>query len=48
MSTRHDEGVSVDPVVYSFETGRIKDPLFSFLEQHGWEKKKGFFKKLFS
>ena len=38
-----DEGVSVDPVVYSFETGRIKEPLFGFLEQHGWERKKGFF-----
>ena len=43
-----DEGVSVDPVVYSFDTDRIKEPLFGFLEQHGWEKKKGFFKKLFS
>ena len=32
---------------YSFDTDRIKDPLFGFLEQHGWEKK-GFFKKLFS
>jgi hypothetical protein len=43
-----DEGVSVNPVVYSFDTDRIKDPLFGFLQQHGWEKKKGFFKKLFS
>lgn len=43
-----DEGVSVNPVVYSFETDKIKDPLFAFLEQHGWERKKGFFKKLFS
>jgi hypothetical protein len=43
-----DEGVSVEPVVYSFDTDRIKDPLFSLLEQHGWEQKKGFFKKLFS
>jgi hypothetical protein len=43
-----DEGVSVDPVVYSFDTDKIKDPLFGFLEQHGWEQKKGFFKKLFS
>jgi hypothetical protein len=43
-----DEGVSMAPVVYSFDTDRIKDPLFGFLEQHGWEKKKGFFKKLFS
>jgi hypothetical protein len=43
-----DEGVSVAPVVYSFDTDRIKDPLFGFLEQHGWQQKKGFFKKLFS
>ncbi len=43
-----DEGVSVDPVVYSFDTARIKDPLFGFLEQHGWQRKKGFFRRLFS
>jgi len=43
-----DDGVSMAPVVYSFDTDKIKDPLFAFLEQHGWEKKKGFFKKLFS
>ena len=43
-----DEGVSVAPVVYSFDTDRIKDPLFGFLKQHGWERKKGFFRRLFS
>ena len=43
-----DEGVSMNPVVYSFDTDRIKDPLFGFLQQHGWQKKKGFFKRLFS
>ena len=43
-----DEGVSMNPVVYSFDTDKIKDPLFAFLGQHGWEKKKGFFKRLFS
>lgn len=43
-----DEGVSMDPVVYSFDTDRIKEPLFAFLEQHGWERKKGFFRRLFS
>jgi hypothetical protein len=42
-----DEGVSVEPVVYSFDTDKIKDPLFGFLEQHGWERK-GFFRRLFS
>jgi hypothetical protein len=43
-----DEGVSMAPVVYSFDTSKIKDPLFAFLDQHGWTQKKGFFKKLFS
>ena len=43
-----EEGVSMAPVVYSFDTDKIKDPLFGFLEQHGWEQKKGFFKRLFS
>jgi hypothetical protein len=43
-----EEGISVNPVVYSFDTDRIKDPLFGFLQQHGWAQKKGFFKKLFS
>jgi hypothetical protein len=43
-----DEGISMNPVLYSFDTDKIKDPVFAFLEQHGWEKKKGFFKRLFS
>jgi hypothetical protein len=43
-----DEGISANPVVYSFDTDRIKDPLFAFLEQHGWERKKGFLRRLFS
>jgi hypothetical protein len=43
-----DDGVSVAPIVYSFDTDKIKDPLFAFLEQHGWERKKGFFRRLFS
>jgi hypothetical protein len=43
-----EEGVSMAPVVYSFDTDKIKDPLFSFLGRHGWEPKLGFFKKLFS
>lgn len=43
-----DEGVSMKPVVYSFDTDKIKEPLFAFLEQHGWQRKQGFFKRLFS
>ena len=38
----------MNPVVYSFETSRIKEPLFTFLEQHGWSRKKGFFSRLFN
>src|SRR3954451_15032106 len=34
----------VSPVLaWSFDTARIKNPLFAFLEANGWEKKKGFF-----
>jgi hypothetical protein len=37
-----DEGIS--PVLaWSFDTARIKKPLFAFLEQHGWKRKKGLF-----
>ena len=43
-----EDGVSMNPVVYSFDTDKIKDPLFGLLEQHGWERKKGFFRRLFS
>ncbi|TFB75214.1 hypothetical protein E3O06_05095 [Cryobacterium glaciale] len=39
----------VSPVLaYSFSTSQIKTPLFAFLEQNGWTKKKGFFGRLFS
>jgi hypothetical protein len=33
---------------WSFDTDQIKKPLFGFLEQHGWQEKKGFFGRLFS
>ena len=34
----------VSPVLaYSFDTARIKKPLFDFLEANGWTKKKGLF-----
>ncbi|MEI7056249.1 hypothetical protein WBG06_10570 [Nocardioides sp. CCNWLW239] len=31
-----DDKVGFQPVVYSFETSRIKTPLFTWLESHGW------------
>ena len=34
----------ISPVLaYSFDTGRIKKPLFDFLEANGWKQKKGLF-----
>ena len=43
-----DDGISMDPVTYSFSTKRIKEPLFTLLEQHGWNRKKGFLSGLFN
>lgn len=45
--SKTDEGLTVAPVVYSFSTSRIKDPLFGFLEKQGWKRKKGFLGGLF-
>lgn len=39
--------VGIDPVLYSFETSRIKDPLFGWLQSHGWQHK-GLLGKLFA
>ncbi len=34
----------VSPVLaWSFDSSRIKQPLFAFLEQHGWTRKRGLF-----
>jgi hypothetical protein len=46
--TKDEDGISAKPLVYSFETSRIKDPLFGFVEQHGWTRKKGFLGGLFN
>jgi hypothetical protein len=48
ITKKDDEPATVAPLVYSFETSRIKEPLFGFLEQHGWKRKKGFLGGLFS
>jgi hypothetical protein len=38
------EGEPVSPVLaWSFDTARIKGPLFAFLEQNGWTKRRGLF-----
>ncbi|MET0447647.1 MAG: hypothetical protein ABWX74_09130 [Aeromicrobium sp.] len=46
--TKDEDGISAKPLVYSFETSRIKEPLFTFLEQHGWKRKKTFLGGLFN
>jgi hypothetical protein len=46
--SKTDEGISAAPVVYSFSTSRIKDPLFGFLKQNGWQRKKGLLSGLFN
>ena len=41
-ASKTKDGVS--PVLaYSWDTSKIKDPLFAFLEGHGWKRKKGLF-----
>ncbi|MEJ7635854.1 hypothetical protein [Aeromicrobium sp.] len=46
--SKTDDGISVGPVTYSFSTSRIKEPLFTLLEQHGWSRKKGLLSGLFN
>jgi hypothetical protein len=40
--TRQD-GEPSPVLAWSFDSSRIKQPLFAFLEQHGWTKKRGLF-----
>ncbi|GAB3151082.1 hypothetical protein GCM10027058_16560 [Microbacterium neimengense] len=44
VTTPEGEGTSAR---WSFDTDRITQPLFDFLAANGWEKKKGFFGRLF-
>ncbi|WP_243226442.1 hypothetical protein [Microbacterium sp. CIAB417] len=44
VTTPEGDGTSAG---WSFDTDRIKQPLFDFLAANGWEKKKGFFGRLF-
>lgn len=43
-----NKGITAMPLVYSFSTARIKDPLFGFLEENGWKRKKGLLGRLFN
>lgn len=42
------KGITAMPLVYSFSTAKIKDPLFDFLKQNGWKRKQGLLSRLFN
>ncbi|MBD8606303.1 hypothetical protein IFT73_05505 [Aeromicrobium sp. CFBP 8757] len=48
ITKKDDTPLTVGPLVYGFETSRIEEPLSTFLEQHGRERRKGFLGGLFS
>ena len=45
--SKTEDGITAAPLVYSFSTSRIKDPLFRYLEQNGWKRKKSLLGGLF-
>ena len=43
VNKKDDEDATLAPLVYSWDTAKIKKPLFDFLESNGWKRKKGLF-----
>ena len=43
VNKKKGEDATLAPLVYSWDTAKIKKPLFDFLEANGWAKKKGLF-----
>jgi hypothetical protein len=43
VNKKKDEDATLAPLVYSWDTAKIKAPLFDFLEANGWSRKKGLF-----
>jgi len=43
VSKKKGEDATLAPLVYSWDTAKIKKPLFDFLEANGWKRKKGLF-----
>ena len=43
ISKKKGEDATLAPLVYSWDTAKIKKPLFDFLEANGWKRKKGLF-----
>ena len=44
---QHEPAPSVPVYEWKFDTDEIKQPLYDFLEQHGWHKAPGLLGKLF-
>lgn len=43
VSKKKGEDATIAPLVYSWDTAKIKKPLFDLLEANGWKRKKGLF-----
>ena len=43
ISKKKGEDATIAPLVYTWDTAKIKKPLFDFLEENGWKRKKGLF-----
>jgi hypothetical protein len=43
VNKKKDEDATIAPLVYSWDTAKIKKPLFDLLEANGWKRKKGLF-----
>ena len=43
VNKKKGEDATLAPLVYSWDTAKIKKPLFDFLESNGWKRKKGLF-----
>ena len=43
VNKKKGEDATLAPLVYSWDTAKIKTPLFDFLEANGWKRKRGLF-----
>jgi hypothetical protein len=43
INKKKGEDATLAPLVYSWDTAKIKKPLFDLLEANGWKRKKGLF-----
>lgn len=43
VNKKKGEDATIAPLIYSWDTAKIKKPLFDLLEANGWKRKKGLF-----